>query len=561
MAYDYYLLAPECIQKEIKEVISGEIHLKGIKASYFSPSKDLRDSEIILNMIRELKCDNDILLLCDISCSEIPVPEEYSACVKINSLEHICALFADRKILQAHENEGAFIIVPGWLEKWQYNLNFLNIHKQYSGKPFSELYSSILILDTGIHPGFLVTAEDMSRFTCVPFKVLDVGMEHFKLAFENLVFRWNIEKKQNQLNVCNRKVASYAMSIDFIKSMADFTEESDAVESICNFFSTMFAPKNVVYYSFNGDEAELRYYKSSDTDQKAVLKLKDSDANYFMFDSGDGFAIKVTTKEDLLGIIELHNVAFPGNLDEYLSVGCDLAKAAGLAISNIRRYHEIFRSREEQVKLTDMLRTTNRILRHDIANDLQIITVALSLFEGKGDKKYLFMIRKAAMKSASLIQGMKELDNFSVGDGQLELLNVKDLIDQITNNYAVEFNVTGNCFVRGDKALSSVFDNIISNAIIHGNTGRIDIEILSRNDKCEISIADNGTGIPDEVKSRVFDEGYTYGKTAHTGFGLYIAKKTVERLKGSIRVEDNVPSGAKFIIELVAAQVGNHDAN
>ncbi|WP_342304553.1 HAMP domain-containing sensor histidine kinase [Methanolobus sp. ZRKC5] len=283
------------------------------------------------------------------------------------------------------------------------------------------------------------------------------------------------------------------------------------------------------------------------------MKLRDSDESYVVFDTEDGFAIKVLMADTLFGIIEVHGIAFPENLDEYLSVAFDLAKASGLAISNIRRYHEVFRSKEEQVKLTEMLRNTNRILRHDIANDLQVIMGALDLLEEKGDEKFISMIRKASQKSASLIKDVKEIDQVSVVDEQLKLLNVKNLVDNAISAHAAKFNVTGNCLVMADNALASVFDNIVSNALVHGNASKVDIEILNQNGICEILIADNGIGIPDAVKSRVFDEGYKYGKTGNTGFGLYIAKKTVERYGGSIRVEDNKLSGAKFVIELDAA--------
>jgi signal transduction histidine kinase len=558
MFYDHYLLVPEFLRKEIEHVISNDIRLKGIRSGYFNSAQDFRNPEILFNIIRELKCDNDILLLCDNECSEISIPDEYSGSVKIKRVESIYVLFAERRILQSHEVGNNFVIVPGWLEKWQYNLNSADMYKKDSDASFSHLYDSILILDTGIHPDFLAKAEEFSQFTGVPFNVLDVGMEHFKLAFDNLVIQWNIELKQNQLKVCNRKAASYAMSIDFIKTIADLTDESIAVESICKLFSTMFAPKNVIYYSFYEDRMELKHCKLSGTDQKAIMKLKDSGANYLVFDTEDGFAIKISTTENLLGIIEIHDVAFPEYLNEYLSAGYDLAKAAGLGISNIRRNHEIFKSREEQVKLTEMLRTTNRILRHDIANNLQVVTGALDLLEENKDEKYISMIRKAAIKSISLIQNVQEIDYFSIGDVELELLNVKNLLDDVINRYSIKFNVNGNCIVMGDKALFSVFDNIVGNAISHGNASMIDISIMSHNGKCEISIADNGTGIPDEVKPRVFDEGYKYGNTGHTGFGLYIAKRTVERCNGSIRVEDNYPAGAKFIIELAVAQVNDH---
>ena len=561
MVHDNYLVTPECIQREVEYVLSEYAQFKGIRPAYFSSSQDVLKSEIILDIIRAQKFDNDILLLCDNSCPEVSIPEEYSGSVKVHKVKHIYDLFAENLTLQEYRDTGSFIIVPGWLENWKDNLQYIDKYNRNSDMVFSETYSSILILDTGVHSNLIVRAEEFTKFTGISFKILNVGMEHFSLVFENQMLRWNREKKQNQLKRCNKKAASYAMSLDFIKTIADITDESVAIESICKLFSTMFAPKNIVYYSFNEDGMELKYCKLPGTEQENIVNLKNSNSNYIVFDSEDGFAIKIMATDDVLGIIGIYGIAFPEYLDEYLSAGYDLAKGSGLAISNIRRYHEVFRSKEEQVKLSEMLRTTNRILRHDIANDLQIITGALDIFEENGDKKFLFMVKKASQKSVALIRNLKEIEEVSAGDKQFELLNMKGLLDGVISKHTAEFNVSGDCVVMADKAMSSVLDNIISNAIIHGNASKVDIGIISQNGTCKISIADNGTGIPDEVKSRVFDEGYKYGKKGHTGFGLYIARKTVERYDGTIWVEDNKPTGAKFVIELNAARMDDHVAN
>lgn len=67
-------------------------------------------------------------------------------------------------------------------------------------------------------------------------------------------------------------------------------------------------------------------------------------------------------------------------------------------------------------------------------------------------------------------------------------------------------------------------------------------------ENCNIKYSDNGTGIPDKVKPKIFDEGFYYGKTGHTGVGLHIVKINVERYGGHISVEDNRPKGAVFVI-------------
>ncbi|MDP8200680.1 MAG: HAMP domain-containing sensor histidine kinase [Candidatus Tenebribacter burtonii] len=68
-------------------------------------------------------------------------------------------------------------------------------------------------------------------------------------------------------------------------------------------------------------------------------------------------------------------------------------------------------------------------------------------------------------------------------------------------------------------------------------------------------IKDFGIGIPNEIKEKIFEKGYIYGKTGHTGIGLYIVKQTIEGYGGEIYVEGNKPTGVIFVIRLRNADV------
>ncbi len=76
------------------------------------------------------------------------------------------------------------------------------------------------------------------------------------------------------------------------------------------------------------------------------------------------------------------------------------------------------------------------------------------------------------------------------------------------------------------------------------------ILLLKNNKYCQIIVADQGSGIPDSIKEKIFDEGFHYGSSGNTGMGLFIARKTIESFGGTLTIEDNEPQGAKFIITL-----------
>jgi sensor histidine kinase regulating citrate/malate metabolism len=205
---------------------------------------------------------------------------------------------------------------------------------------------------------------------------------------------------------------------------------------------------------------------------------------------------------------------------------------------------------EEKVKeLNKILRLLNKTLRHDILNDLTVIGNSIELFEEMDNKEVLNYAFNTIDKSVKLIKEMRELESLIYsGKRSVKPCDVREVIESVLKSYPVECNIEGDSTVLADEALSSVFDNIIRNAIDHGKADKIDIKIKNTNDMCEVRIADNGIGIPDDIKVRIFDEEFSGG--GGTGLGLYIVQKTVERYNGGIRVEDNHPHGAVFILNL-----------
>lgn len=106
-------------------------------------------------------------------------------------------------------------------------------------------------------------------------------------------------------------------------------------------------------------------------------------------------------------------------------------------------------------------------------------------------------------------------------------------------------------------AMKRAIANLVDNAAeaVQGSVVK-EIEIVTTlipsNDMVEISVADSGPGITQELKERLFLP-YFSTKQRGTGLGLAIVNRIIEDHQGSIRVEENKPVGARFIIELPLA--------
>lgn len=75
---------------------------------------------------------------------------------------------------------------------------------------------------------------------------------------------------------------------------------------------------------------------------------------------------------------------------------------------------------------------------------------------------------------------------------------------EVSKNLPIPIKIKGDCLVIVDETLFSVFENILRNAVIHGKTEKINIDISAEDDKCKIQIEDFGTGMPGFIKSTLF---------------------------------------------------------
>jgi len=120
-------------------------------------------------------------------------------------------------------------------------------------------------------------------------------------------------------------------------------------------------------------------------------------------------------------------------------------------------------------------------------------------------------------------------------------------------NIAIKYNQSDEVEVYADKdMLKTVLRNLISNAIKFTKSGGdVNVFVISKHNKVEISISDNGVGINDETRKKLFDASInlTSWGTANekgSGLGLVLCKEFVEKLGGNIWVESEEGKGSDF---------------
>jgi two-component system sensor histidine kinase CiaH len=157
-----------------------------------------------------------------------------------------------------------------------------------------------------------------------------------------------------------------------------------------------------------------------------------------------------------------------------------------------------------------------------------------------------------------LIATQLEDNNKAIYSDQIDMIALtKGLIEEVKNRYPT-FLLTlkqevEEFALQGDETLwRMVLNNLIENARKYSDIDTPVIVAIKRSGHTITwSVEDQGIGIADEEKARVFDKFYRIGnentrKSKGTGLGLYIVKKIVSLYKYDISVRNNTPCGSIF---------------
>ena len=140
-------------------------------------------------------------------------------------------------------------------------------------------------------------------------------------------------------------------------------------------------------------------------------------------------------------------------------------------------------------------------------------------------------------------------------------LLVPEIVESIREKYpeaGLQLSIQGEITVwQGDRdGLYSVLLNLLENAVKYSDgKPEIEVAVQESNQLVRIEVADQGIGIADREKPRIFDKFYRVGnedtrKTKGTGLGLFIVRQVLLAHGGRIAVSDNQPKGSVFVIEL-----------
>ncbi len=232
----------------------------------------------------------------------------------------------------------------------------------------------------------------------------------------------------------------------------------------------------------------------------------------------------------------------------------------------------------EDVRLLEELRRANRLksdflatMSHELRTPLNIVVGYTDLLL-EGDRGALTVeqcdllqrVRKAAYEELELIVAMMDVSRLEAGRLPVELtaVDVAALIEELRGEIEGKGGKPGVTLVwqmaqglpplRTDRTkLRVVLKNLLSNAMKFTDQGSITMAVRPLEGGVEFRVADTGGGIPPEVQAVMFEmfrqgNGLTTRCHEGVGLGLYIVRRLLELLGGTVSVESEVGKGSTF---------------
>lgn len=217
----------------------------------------------------------------------------------------------------------------------------------------------------------------------------------------------------------------------------------------------------------------------------------------------------------------------------------------------IRRQDEIKRSYEALAQVNNKLNILSSITRHDILNHVMVITYYSSLVrEAVSDadsRNRLEAIEKSGTEIQHLIEFTRNYQDLGVVEPvwqDITLIMQKPVIKSLTDPLKLTLPPPG-VEIFADQMLEKVLYNLVENSIRHGGeVSEIRIRYEEGDGPLQVIYEDNGEGIPDDEKVKVFKRGY--GK--NTGLGLFLIREILSITNIQIIENGEAGKGVRFLM-------------
>ena len=234
------------------------------------------------------------------------------------------------------------------------------------------------------------------------------------------------------------------------------------------------------------------------------------------------------------------------------------------------------------LKKNELLRLTNfklerlgYVIAHDLKSPLLNLQAIIKLLKREMGSDlppkvavYAQSLEEVALSMINLINGITQYSTTSFKDSGQEDVDLNQIVNEVRQlvNFPPGFKVETKGklpVIRGNKTkILQVFMNLVNNAVKYNDKpeGRVEIRAIANKETCVINVADNGPGVPPEMRGKVFElfQKGAIQKEGSQGIGLAVVKKIIEDRGGHIMIDSTPLGGANFVFSWPARAEDNY---
>jgi two-component system sensor histidine kinase VicK len=262
-----------------------------------------------------------------------------------------------------------------------------------------------------------------------------------------------------------------------------------------------------------------------------------------------------------------------GELISYLDLMVEVLERRDSDVAAIVTIHDQTASRELNFMKLDFV----AIAAHELRTPLTVIAGYLDMLNTEAIRELSVLNLESLQKAIVGTNQLRELINKLLNIARIERGDMEIFIEKLNITQLVSRNVEqhqavaaqklqtlvystsarGAVYVPADTAsIVEVLNNLIGNALKYTpKNGKITVTVFVRDTDVRVEVADNGPGIPDEMRDKLFSKFYRAERsiingTKGTGLGLFISRTIIDLQRGTIGVEPDRGNGSKFFFTL-----------
>ena len=442
---------------------------------------------------------------------------------------------------------------------------------------------SVLLYPIGTHGVFVVSSPDPEAFSDTDRLLVEILANNLETALDRVEREETLRTRERRLERLHEAT----------RELIESDSETAIAERIVRAAEEILAFSILVVRLYDSDEGGLVPVAASDAvddvmPERSVFTPDGDSLNWAAFEAGEvriyddierleyavdqgsglrSLMILPMGEYGTIAVGETDSDAFD-DTDEFLAR--ILTTAAETALDTVKREAQLRRRRDELERQIDRLDEFASVVSHDLRTPLLTAQGRLELAREEPEPEHFDAVCRAHDRMESLIDDILTLAREGDVIGDREWVDLSSIVDECFASFetanATLVSTTGRSVYADRGRLQQLLENLFHNSVEHGSTnvptdqresvdddGHVRIEVGDLKHGSGFFVADDGPGIPESLRSDVFDAGFTTSDRG-TGFGLRIVEQIVDAHGWEIELFESEYGGVRFEISGVSTR-------